>query len=68
MADERCETCRFWARETKPIGGANAGEYGECRRNPPTIPDRTQGFLGYFPQVYRLQWCGQYQHFSHTKT
>ncbi len=53
MADERCETCRWWKSGTanpdliaplKPNReddeGIRADNYGQCRRMPPTVTNR----------------------------
>lgn len=68
MADERCESCRFWAHH-------QGGVVKSCRRYPPTlIPDnRSLGAVirqwssihlhhtTEFPQTGPDEWCGEFQ-------
>lgn len=46
MANERCETCRFFEATPK-------GNRGSCRRYPPN----NNGFTTTYPE----SWCGEYK-------
>lgn len=57
---ERCDGCRFWARNLAQAG------YGECRRHSPVIvPNRDVGnlsemYTGHWPTVKESDWCGEF--------
>ncbi len=76
--DERCETCRFFFRDTHE--GEVVDEF--CRRYPPTVVVKLvavrelDGYdivpsadteYGQFPTVFPNCWCGEYQPDNQTK-
>ena len=64
MADERCETCRYWlgpAEHRTTDDGAVVGNSGRCRRYPPTLVIQGES-IGYpFPVVRDDDWCGEWR-------
>jgi hypothetical protein len=58
MTDE-CGSCRFWVRRTDKNAPWLSG-MGDCRRFPPTEPQRTSYQYGW-PLLKRESWCGEYQ-------
>lgn len=69
---ERCGTCRYWHQTDVHLAGGEID--GECRRMPPTLPPTdahvreasavTGGcglFYGWFPEVARFAWCGEWR-------
>lgn len=56
MAIESCEKCRFY---TSGRHYRFSNFDGECHRYPPKLTEISNSpFV--FPQVYRMDWCGEY--------
>jgi hypothetical protein len=56
VKDERCENCKFWNDNGRI-------SLGECRRRTPVFHPAQpyDDDFGYFPDVGRDGWCGEYQ-------
>jgi len=56
-----CDGCRFWRRRDPDDRG---GDWGECRRMPPTLPpveDDKLLHVGIWPHTAGDDWCGEWQ-------
>lgn len=56
-----CHLCRWY----EPHGGEPA-QQGSCHRFPPVVPNHRrdpeeEGAFTMFPDVYRTDWCGEFQ-------
>jgi hypothetical protein len=72
MAEEKCETCRFFLdrRPTELSASERALSYGYCRCHPPTVIPREaaseRSSLAHtaWPVVAKEDWCGEHKPIS----
>jgi hypothetical protein len=62
-----CGCCKFWRQDADT---RQRGEWGECRRMPPSLPPIEEDKLlhvGIWPHTAGEDWCGEWQDSGETE-